>query len=145
MIRAMEGRPFAFAGVLVVLALAACGGAAPTERDGRTVTVPSYGGFQATTVVGSYSVRACRHDVAGVVGDARQYISHSTGAAPAPADLYYLELGQAYLYFRADACDPAALGAALKRELHPEQRSWLVHNLSQQLSHAIRTALQQDG
>jgi hypothetical protein len=141
MMRVMERRAAAVIGVFFVFTLAACGGTAHTARAGRTVTVPPYGGYPATTIIGSYSAGACRRDAGTVSGDARLYISHSIGAAPAPADLYYIELQQGYLHFQADACDSAGLGAALKRGLHPGQRRWLLRNLPQGLSHALRIAL----
>lgn len=134
-------RALAAGGVVAIFALAGCGSTASTAHDGRTLSEPAYGAYPATTVVGHYSAQGCRRDAGVVTSDARQYLVHSTGAAPAPADLYYIELRRDYLQFHADACDPRGLGTALRRELHPGQRRWLLDNLSQELSQALRSAL----
>ena len=125
----------------LVLVLTGCGGSAAASHTGRTVTVGTYAGFPATTIVGTYSAKGCAHDAAAVAQDALLYFEHTAGGAPPPADLYYIDMQQDYKLFLADACPPADLGRALRQALTARQRSYLVGNLSSDLVQAFRAAL----
>lgn len=131
----------AVASVVAVLVLAGCGGSAVREHAGRTVTVGTYAGFPATTIVGTYTPKGCARDAAAVAGDAHQYYMHTAGGAPPPADLYYIDMRADYAHFSADACSPADLGRALRAALTARQRSYLLGNLSSDLLDAFRAAL----
>jgi len=125
--------------LLLVLALAACGGAGKT-RSGRTVVFHGSGSFPPSTVVGTYSAAGCATDSRTLVRDARLYYRHSTGA-PAPADLYYYDMRFAYVHFQADNCTSAELGEAMSRGLTPRQRRYLLGNVAHNLQQAFRAAL----
>lgn len=128
--------------VLVALVSAACGGAA--QRKGRTLTFTTAGNFAPLTITGIYSVQGCESDTHTVVGDALLYYKHSTGA-PGPADLYYYDLREAYAHFDADACTSKQLGQALERRLTARQRAFLLGNVSSDLQHPLRAALDAAG
>lgn len=126
--------------VVVALVLAGCGGSG-SRHAGRTVTVGTYAGFPATTIVGTYTPKGCARDAAAVAGDAHQYYAHTAGGAPPPADLYYIDMRADYAHFRADACPPADLGRALRTRLTARQRAYLLRDLSSDFVQAFRVAL----
>lgn len=126
--------------VLLVVALAACGGGAPSRPTGRTVTFATAGAFPTATIVGRYSARGCVHDARIVVSDARAFYRHST-TAPGPADLYFYDMRFDYAHFQADVCTSKQLGDAIARGLTPPERTWLVGHLSGYLLQAVRAAL----
>lgn len=128
------------AAAVLVLALAGCGSSG-SRHAGRTVTVGTYAGFPATTIVGTYTPKGCARDAAAVADDARQYYAHTAGGAPPPADLYYIDMRADYAHFSADACLPADLGRALRAALTARQRSYLLGNVSSDLVEAFRAAL----
>jgi len=124
--------------LLVVLALAACGGSARTAA--HTVTFQTAGAFPTATIVGQYSVRNCTRDAATVADNAGQYYRHTT-VGPGPADLYFYNTRFAYAHFTADGCTPPQLGSALERGLTERQRRYLIANLSKNLSVPFQAAL----
>jgi len=125
--------------LLVALVPAACGGG--SSRTGRTVTFISGGNFPPTTIVGRYSAQGCEVDAHRLVDDARLYYAHSTGAAPAPADLYYYDMRFDYAHFQADGCTSQQLGDAMKAGLTARQRTFLLHNVASNLQRAFQAAL----
>jgi hypothetical protein len=124
-----------------ILALAGCGGSSAAPHAGRTVTVGTYAGFPATTIVGTYTAQGCAQDAAAIAHDALLYYEHTAGGAPPPADLYYIDMRADDAHFRADACPPSDLGLALRHALTARQRGYLLGNLSSDLVQAFRTAL----
>lgn len=126
----------------IVLVLAGCGGS-KASHAGRTVTVGTYAGFPATTIVGTYTAAGCKRDAYAVAHDALLYYTHTAGNAPPPADLYYIDMQQNDAHLRADDCPPAALGGALRRVLTERQLNYLIRNVSSDLAQTFRTALKQ--
>lgn len=129
-----------FTVLIVSLVPAACGGMGRAHAS-RMATVGSYGSFPAETIVGTYSVSGCATDTRTLVRDGRAYYAHSTGKAPAPADLYYFQLRLAYAHFEADGCTSAELGRVMERGLTARQRTFLLNNVASDLYRAFRAAL----
>jgi hypothetical protein len=135
--------PLRLLGVFVVaFALAGCGSTAARVAGGTgTVTVPAYGVFPATTVVGADDAAACRLDAGSFSAQARMFLAHSGSQAAYPADLWYVILREALADFGARRCDPALLGRALRRRLGPVQRDALANDLPSAMAARVRESL----
>lgn len=128
--------------VAATVALAGCGGAAKQSSPTvRTVTIPSYGGFPATTITGTDDPAACAKDGRAIVRDARLFLAHSGPAASYSADTYYIDLRTVYADFQVHGCTDEQLGAPLRRSLTPAQQRALVANLPQAMAQAVRDGL----
>jgi hypothetical protein len=130
----------------VALLLSGCTGTrAGSVPRTRTVTVASYAGFPATTIVGSYSAAACRDDARSYVRSALQFVAHSGPAAAYSADNYYLLLRQVFADFQARSCPNAILGEALRQRMSAGQRSSLIADLPAVMAGPVRQALEKSG
>jgi hypothetical protein len=127
-----------FAATAAVL-LAGCGGA--SGHRGRTVTLSSYAGFPATTIVRPYSASACASDSRAFAREAVLFANHVGPAAAYSADTYYLDLRRVFADFEARGCEPAALGAALEARLTTTQRRLLVANLPREMARSVAQSM----
>jgi len=124
------------------LSAAGCGGGHPHSAPLlRTVTVPAYAGFPATTIVGTYSASACNATARAYLRDARLFVAHSGAQAAYSADNYYLELVQDFADFQAHSCNPATLGRALETGMTRRQRAALVAGLPSTMAQKVRESL----
>ena len=120
-----------------VIALSGCG-----SSGKRTVTLPAYGDHPATTVAaGARDAKRCAVDADAFGDAARLFIAHSGPQAAYPADLYVVLLRDALADFQVIGCDPAELGAVLRKRLRAAERMQLVDGVSSSLAEAISTAL----
>lgn len=142
----MQRLLLALVALTCALSAAGCGGGG-TEHGAplrRTVTVPAYAGFPATTIVGTYSASACRAAVRAYLRDARRIVAHSGAQAAYSADNYYLELVQAFADFQAHGCDPTTLGRALETEMTARQRAALIAALPATMAQTVRDSLEDE-
>jgi hypothetical protein len=126
----------------VFLTFAGCGGAVRTStHSGRTITVPSYAAFPATTIIGTYSASACRADARSYVRDALLFVEHFGPQAAYSADTYYIDLRLVFADFQARGCDNKVLGNAIKTRMSSRQRASLISNLPEAMAQAVRDGL----
>jgi len=125
------------------LSAAGCGGggAGHSALLLRTVTVPAYAGFPATTIVGTYGTSACETAARAYLRDARLFVAHSGAQAAYSADNYYLELVQDFADFQAHSCNPSTLGRALETGMTRRQRAALVAGLPTTMALKVRESL----
>jgi len=138
----MNGRrPVVLAALVVVLALAGCGGG--SHRSAAHVeTIPGNGSFPAVTeTVYGNSAADCGNAADAYVRSARLYLAHEGAAAAYPADLYYLGMRDALRDFEVRECSLHILSGLLAKRFTNKQLRMLLADLPRTMAPVIRAAL----